>query len=169
MLKEIYLAGGCFWGVEKAFQSLKGITNTTVGYLNGKIENPTYELVKKGNSEFKEAVKIVYDESVIPLNIILKAFFICIDPSQSDGQKGDLGSQYLTGVYYVDENDFKEINDYFNKEKKKYKEFYTELKPLENFYEAEEYHQNYLIKNPHGYCHIQKEEYEKIKNLNQEY
>ena len=168
MLKEIYLAGGCFWGMEKAFKALNGIVDTTVGYANGNISNPTYEQVKTSTTNFRETLKIIYDDEIISLNKILKAYFICIDPSQKDGQKEDIGSQYQTGVYYIDKNDYPIINDYFNIEKSKYNEFYVELKELENFYNAEEYHQDYLTKNPDGYCHISNKEYLEIKRLNEE-
>lgn len=166
MIKEIYFAGGCFWGVEKAFKLLNGVLETTVGYINGNVDNPYYELVKTGTTGFKEAVKVLYDDKLLSLNTLLKAFFICIDPSQKDGQKNDIGSQYLTGVYYTNEEDYKIIKEYFNNETKKYDEFYVELKPLKVFYDAEDYHQDYLDKNINGYCHLNKVEYDNIKKLN---
>lgn len=166
MIKELYFAGGCFWGTQKLFKLLNGVLETKVGYINGDILNPTYEIVKTGTTNFKEAVKVIYDDEIISINKLLKAFFICIDPSQIDGQRHDIGSQYLTGVYYNDEKDYPILLNYFNEEKKKYLNFYTELKPLINFYDAEEYHQDYLDKNPNGYCHITTNEYTKIKELN---
>ena len=98
--------------------------------------------------------------------MIIQAFFLCVDPEQNDGQGPDIGSQYLTGVYYTDDADYEIIRAVFNEEKKKHKEFYTELKKLENFYEAEEYHQKYLDRFPDGYCHISKIEFDKVKTLN---
>lgn len=168
MERVIYLAGGCFWGLEKAFQALNGVKDTEVGYANGNIKDPTYELVKTNTTGFRETVKIIYDDEIISLDKILKAFFICIDPTQNDGQKHDIGSQYLTGVYYTDDSDEEVIREYFLEERKKHPEFYTEYKKLENFYTAEEYHQDYLIKNPGGYCHISKREYEEVRKLNEE-
>ena len=168
MKKEIYLAGGCFWGLEKAFQALNGVLDTTVGYANGIIENPTYEQVKTDTTQFRETVRVIYDDEVLSLSKIMKAFFICIDPTQENRQKEDIGSQYQTGVYYTDVDDLKLISNCFEEEKKKYDEFHVELKPLENFYDAEDYHQDYLIKNPDGYCHITTFEYEAVKSLNDE-
>ena len=165
-MKTVWCAGGCFWGSEKAFRMLDGVTETCTGYANGHTDHPRYEDVCRGDTGFKEAVRITYDPSVTPLSVIIQAFFLCVDPEQSDGQGPDIGSQYLTGVYYADDGDYEIIRAVFNEEKKKHKEFYTELKKLENFYEAEEYHQKYLDRFPDGYCHISKIEFDKVKALN---
>ncbi len=165
--KEIVLAGGCFWGVEKAFSYLDGVIETEVGYANGNIDNPTYELVCENNTGFKEACRIIYDENVISLNKLLKAFFICINPTQRNRQGNDVGSQYQTGVYYIEESDYETIAKYFEEEKKKYTNFFVELDKLKSFYPAEEYHQKYLEKVPNGYCHVSLQEMEMVKALNE--
>jgi peptide methionine sulfoxide reductase msrA/msrB len=167
-MKEIYLAGGCFWGTEKAFKLLSGIISTTVGYANGNTINPTYKEVCTNTTGFKECVKIIYNENEISLKKILKAYFLIIDPEVKNRQKEDIGTQYQTGIYYKDSNDLKDIEEIYNTEKNKHDKFYVELSPLKNFYDAEEYHQDYLDKNPNGYCHITKIEYEKIIKLNNE-
>ena len=165
--KTIYLAGGCFWGTEMVFQSLTGVKETTVGYANGnpEIKDPTYQLVCTDTTGYKEAVKVVYDPEKIALSVILDAYFLCIDPTLKNRQGGDIGSQYQTGVYTEDGETMREAQEYFEEEKKKYPVFYTELEPLAVFYEAEEYHQDYLKKNPGGYCHITKHEMEQVRQL----
>ena len=165
-LKEIYFAGGCFWGTEKAFQSLRGVTDTTVGYANGTVESPSYELVKTDTTGHRETVRVVYDLEVISLEKLLKAFFICIDPTVSNRQGHDIGSQYQTGVYYTDEESGRIAAEAFEEKRRDISPFCVELAPLSCFYDAEEYHQDYLIKNPDGYCHISLEEYDRVRALN---
>ena len=159
----IYLAGGCFWGMEKVFQTLKNVISTEVGYVNGNTINPTYEDVCRANTGYKECVKVIYKDN---LKLILDAYFMCIDPTIKNRQGNDIGNQYQTGIYYVDK--YEEIKEYYEKEKSKYQNFYVELEPLKSFYKAEEYHQNYLNKNPGGYCHITKKELDKVKELNKD-
>lgn len=168
MMKEIYLAGGCFWGMERVFRVLDGVLETTVGYANGTMEHPTYQEVCTDTTGHRETVKVVYDPSVLPLRKLLKAYFLCIDPTQKDQQGNDIGSQYQTGIYTVDDESFAEVTAYAEQEKTKYFRFYTEITPLKQFWPAEDYHQRYLEKNPNGYCHITNEEYELVKQLNQE-
>lgn len=165
-MKEIYLAAGCFWGSEKAFKLLDGVVETMTGYANGTMSNPRYEDVCRGNTGFRETVRVVYDPAAVSLETIMKAYFLCIDPTVANRQGNDIGSQYQTGVYYTDEEDAKLLRDIFEEEKKKYDRFFVELEPLKNFYSAEEYHQNYLDKNPGGYCHITKIEFDAVKALN---
>lgn len=152
----IYLAGGCFWGVENYFQNLKGVTDTEVGYANSKVGSPTYEMVCTGKTFSSETVKVEFNETVLPFEKLLHYFFELIDPTVLNRQGNDIGSQYRTGIYYLPENE--KIKDtilsFKNEIQKKYKDkIVTEILPLENFYNAEEYHQDYLIKNPNGYCH----------------
>ncbi len=155
MNKTIYLAGGCFWGVEAFFESIKGILNTKVGYANGKIQDPTYEKVCSGETGFAEVVFLEYDNKIINLNKILEALFEIIDPTSLNRQGFDSGSQYRSGVFYVDEEDKVVIENFIKKIQQNYnKPIVTEVKKLENFYPAESYHQKYLQKNPNGYCHI---------------
>ena len=151
MEKEIVIAGGCFWGVEKYFSLVKGVTKTTVGYANGKIVNPKYEDLKKGIDNSSEAVKICYNEEISLLEL-LKLFLLVIDPYSLNKQGEDIGEQYRTGVYYINNEDEAIIKDYFNKVLNK--DYKIEVLPLKSFYLAEEYHQKYLDKNPSGYCHI---------------
>ena len=103
MIKTIYLAGGCFWGMERAMQFLDGVVRTTVGYANGNVDDPDYKLVCTDTTGHRETVRVEYDDEQVSLNKILKAYFICIDPTVTNRQGGDIGSQYQTGVYYVDE------------------------------------------------------------------
>ena len=166
MLKEIYLAGGCFWGTEQAFKQLAGVTDTEVGYCNGHTANPTYKEVCTDTTGHRETVKVVYDPDVTSLATIMEAYFLCIDPTIANRQGGDIGSQYQTGVYYSDEGDLPFLSELFAQKKKEYDPFLVELLPLDNFWPAEEYHQDYLVKNPHGYCHITSEEFEQVRKLN---
>ncbi len=154
-MKRIVLAGGCFWGVEEFFSRIHGVTNIEVGYANGRTANPTYEDVCYGNTYFAEVCVIDYDESIISLEEILNKFWGIIDPTALNRQGNDIGSQYRTGVYYVDKLDEEKIRENIEKIQKNYiKKIVTEVKTLENYYRAEEYHQKYLKKNPNGYCHI---------------
>ena len=166
--KTIVLAGGCFWGVEKVFKALDGVVETTTGYANGITENPTYEEVCRNETGYKEAVKVVYQPDIVSLSTIIRAFFLCIDPRQRNRQGNDFGTQYQTGIYYVDENDLAVIKPIYTSERRKYDRFFVELEPLKNFYSAEEYHQDYLDKHPNGYCHITAFEMEEVKKLNQQ-
>lgn len=152
-MKEIYLAGGCFWGVEGYFKQLDGVTKTTVGYANGDSENTSYyELKHTGHAE---TLKLEYDPKIITLDEILAHFFRIVDPTLLNRQGNDIGTQYRSGIYYVDESDLKAINQAIKIEQTKYSSpILTEVQKLENFVVAEEYHQDYLDKNPNGYCHV---------------
>lgn len=155
MEKTIYLAGGCFWGVEKYLSLIPGVQSTEAGYANGKTENPTYEQVCRSNTGHSETVKVTYHADELPLKALLKRFFEVIDPTSINRQGNDTGVQYRTGIYYTDFNDKSEILTALNELQKHYdKPVAVEAVPLENFYPAEEYHQDYLEKNPGGYCHI---------------
>ena len=152
MEKKIYLAGGCFWGVQEYFSRLKGVISSISGYANGKTSNPTYKEVKSQVTGHAETVEIVYDNNLISLAKLLEHYLRFVDPYSINKQGEDEGIQYRTGVYYLDESDKETILDFFNKHLKTgYK---IEVTALSNFYPAEEYHQDYLKKNPTGYCHI---------------
>lgn len=153
-MKKIYFAGGCFWGVERYFQLINDSIKTTVGYGQTTKENPTYEEICANLVEGIETVELEYDENVITLNELLVALFKIINPEQENGQGNDHGFQYQVAIFYQDPSDYKQINDFLINERKKYKEFYVKLEKLESYYLAEELHQNYLTKNPTGYCHI---------------
>lgn len=155
MKKRIVLAGGCFWGVEAYYQRLKGVIDTNVGYANGNIENPTYEQVCQGIATHAEAVEVKYNNDEISLSKILEHYFRMINPFSLNQQGNDIGIQYRTGIYYENELDKELVLEFINnKQKELDKQIMVEIKPLENFYLAENYHQDYLIKNPGGYCHI---------------
>ncbi|KAB3529983.1 peptide-methionine (S)-S-oxide reductase MsrA [Alkaliphilus pronyensis] len=154
-MKEIVLAGGCFWGVEAYFLRLEGVVETEVGYANGSVENPTYQQVCNTNTGHAEVCRIKYDEEKIRLEDILMKFFKIIDPTAVNRQGPDIGHQYRTGIYYTDEADLQVILKVIGDEQSKYsKKIATEVEPLKVYYPAEEYHQKYLEKNPNGYCHI---------------
>lgn len=151
----IYLAGGCFWGAEKYLRAIHGVLSTEVGYANGKTENPTYEDVCRRNTGHAETVKVEYDPAILPLAFLLELYYEAIDPLSLNRQGGDVGTQYRTGVYYVDEADRPVIEHSLNALKARLKQQPAiEFGPLQHFYLAEEYHQLYLDKNPGGYCHI---------------
>lgn len=154
-MKDIYFAGGCFWGIEEYFSRIEGVTDTEVGYANSKVENPSYELVCSGMTDSAETVKIIYDENIISLEDLLEKLFLVIDPTLLNRQGNDIGSQYRTGIYYNEDEDLEIINPYIDSIKNNYKkDILTEVLKIKNFYPAEEYHQDYLKKNPNGYCHI---------------
>jgi peptide methionine sulfoxide reductase msrA/msrB len=153
--KEIWLAGGCFWGVEAYMSKMNGVYEATVGYANGNKENPTYEQVCTGKTGFAETVHVIYDPEKVELRTLLSHFFKIIDPIAKDRQGNDIGSQYRSGIYYKDQKDKAVIDEVVTNIQKKYdKKIATEILPLKNYYLAEEYHQDYLVKNPNGYCHI---------------
>lgn len=163
----LYFAGGCFWGTERIFQMLDGVTDTTVGYANGHTVSPSYEDVCHHDTGFRETVRVTYDPAVLKEETLLDAFFLCVNPAQYHQQGNDIGEQYQTGVYYKDEKLLPVLQKRFDQERKKHQEFYVELQPLQCFYEAEEYHQNYLLKHPDGYCHITRVELDAVKKLNE--
>jgi len=164
-IKNIYLAGGCFWGLEKYLKNIFGVKHTCVGYANGFTENPSYEDVCTKNTGFAETVYVKYDNNAISLGYLLDLFYDAIDPTSVNRQGPDVGSQYRSGIYYTDENDLEIINDSLARLQKKYtKPIAIEVSKLINFYAAEEYHQDYLSKNPNGYCHIDMSKADKIKN-----
>ena len=153
-MNTIYFAGGCFWGTQKFFDQFAGVVATEVGYANGPTENPSYQEVcaKSGHTE---TVRVDYDSRRITLEQLIEYYFMTIDPLSYHRQGADMGIQYRTGIYYVDEADLPVIEACYAKEQERYRQkMEVELQPLENFYTAEDYHQKYLDKNPGGYCHI---------------
>jgi methionine-S-sulfoxide reductase len=165
-MKKIYLAGGCFWGVEHYLSLLNGVKETTVGYANSDIESPSYEDLKAHRSLASETVEVIYKEDAISLKELLEMFFLIIDPTILDQQGHDIGHQYRTGIYYVDQADRDIIKSSLDELSLKYdRPIVTELLPLENFTIAEDYHQDYLIKNPTGYCHVDPRMFEVAKRF----
>jgi methionine-S-sulfoxide reductase len=154
-MKTIYLAGGCFWGVEAYYKKLKGVTDTQVGYANGNYPNPTYQEVCDEKATHAEAVKVVFNEKQITLEKLLEHLFRIIDPTSVNKQGHDEGIQYRTGVYFENKEDETVARKYVQLRQKDYrKSIALEIQPLRGFYDAETYHQDYLDKNPNGYCHV---------------
>ena len=153
-MRTIYLAGGCFWGMQKFFDQFEGVVSTEVGYANGPDAAPTYQDVCR-NSGHAETVRVDYDEERMSLDKLLDMFFLVIDPLSLNKQGEDEGVQYRTGVYYTDEEQLPLLQAAFAAEERKVgASLKVELLPLQNFFPAEAYHQKYLDKNPGGYCHI---------------
>lgn len=162
--KKIYLAGGCFWGVEAYFSKIPGVVSTQVGYANGHGIHPNYKKVTTGNTGFAETVMVEYDPALVSLSELLKHFFEIINPTILDRQGNDVGNQYRTGIYYVNEPDKHVVDRVIEGETQKYAlPIVTEVDALHNFYKAEEYHQKYLDKNPKGYCHVDLSPVEKFQ------
>ena len=152
-MAEIYLAGGCFWGLEEYFSRIEGVEETTVGYANGQVESTNYQLIHQ--TDHAETVHLIYDEKRISLREILLYYFRVIDPLSVNKQGNDVGRQYRTGVYYTDQADKAVIEQVFvEQEKQLGQKIAVELEPLRHYVLAEDYHQDYLKKNPGGYCHI---------------
>lgn len=155
MIKEIYLAGGCFWGAEHFFQQVAGVTSTEVGFANGHTSDPTYKEVYTDTTGYAETVHVRYDNDKVGLKFLLRMFFKTIDPTSLNKQGEDEGTRYRTGIYYTDPADLTSIRTVFDEEQRKVSvPVVVEVGPLQNFYRAEEYHQDYLDKNPDGYCHL---------------
>lgn len=159
--KNIYLAGGCFWGTEHYFKQIEGVTETRVGYANGHTPDPTYKEVYTDTTGYAETVCVRYNPDIVSLEFLLRMFFMAIDPVSLNKQGGDEGTRYRTGIYYTDEGDLPVIEKVFAAEQAKHSEpLAVEKLPLQNFYPAEEYHQDYLDKNPTGYCHLPQQLFE---------
>ncbi|MGP1515807.1 MAG: peptide-methionine (S)-S-oxide reductase MsrA [Bacteroidales bacterium] len=157
-MKEIYFAGGCFWGMEHFFKQIKGVIHTKVGFANGNTDNPSYEEVYTDTTGYAETVKIQYDENKVSLAFLLDMFFHAINPTILNKQGNDEGTRYRTGVYFSNNEDKQKIVEIFLIKQKEYDmPIVTEIEPLKNFYPASEYHQNYLDKHPYGYCHLPSE------------
>lgn len=153
MKKEIYLAGGCFWGLEAYYKTIDGILDTEVGYANGRKEDTNYQIVNI--TDHAETVHIVYDDGIIELKKILEYFYYIIDPFSINKQGNDRGRQYRSGVYTINSEQLKEATGFFSeKQKNADQKIQVEVEMLKNYVLAEEYHQDYLDKNPQGYCHI---------------
>ena len=164
-MKTIYFAGGCFWGLEKLMGLVPGVQDAQSGYANGHKANPTYEEVCRGDTGHREAVRVTYDPAIMGLNDLMRLFYSVIDPTVRDRQAHDIGSQYQTGIYWAEEADRDAVLAYAEQEKGKHSAFYVELGPLTAFWPAEDYHQDYLDKNPQGYCHIGLDAFDRARQL----
>ena len=152
---EIVFAGGCFWGVQEYFSRVPGVVSTETGYAQSAVPNPDYRLVCSGSTGAAEAVKIVFNPEKVSLELLARRLFRIIDPLSVNRQGNDRGTQYRTGIYYADPKQLPVLEKVMAREQEKYsRPLAVELAPLENFYRAEDYHQDYLRKNPGGYCHI---------------
>ena len=165
----IYLAGGCFWGVEEMFRQIPGVLSTCCGYANGTGKaDADYKTVCTGTTGFRETVRVEFDPEALPLDKLLWAYFHIINPSVANRQGNDIGTQYQTGIYWATEDS--ELGAQVERiaEAKRQelvdqrKRFLVEIKPLTNFFAAEDYHQEYLIKNPGGYCHVSRAEMDEV-------
>ncbi len=166
MDKKIYLAGGCFWGTDHLMSLVPGVVATEVGYANSRVEAPSYELVCTGRTGAAETVEVVYDPDKVGLTDLLFLFFKSIDPTSLNRQGNDVGTQYRTGIYYVDPADLPVIEAVTATVARRHtKPLAIEIEPLENFYPAEAYHQNYLYENARGYCHVDRALFTEAKNL----
>lgn len=154
-LEDIYLAGGCFWGLEAYMTRIYGVYDVTSGYANGRTENPKYEDLIYNNSGHAETVHVQYDPERVSLETLLDYYLKVVDPTSLNKQGNDRGEQYRTGIYYIHDEEKALIEKRLAEEQEKYsKPIVIEVEPLKQFYLAEEYHQDYLEKNPNGYCHI---------------
>ena len=155
MMKEIYFAGGCFWGTEHYIRQFEGVTETVTGYANGSLPNPAYEQVYTDRTGHVECVKVTYDPEIISLATLCRLFFRSIDPLLKDRQGNDVGTRYRTGIYWCRDEDRLTVEDvYMEIQSRHDSPLMTEKCRLECFFPAEEYHQDYLQKNPSGYCHL---------------
>ena len=160
-MKEIYLAGGCFWGTEHFFKQIKGVVQTEVGFANGHTVNPTYKEVYTDTTGYAETVRIAYDPQVATLEFLLNMFFKAIDPTSLNKQGHDEGTRYRTGVYFTDDADLPVIRKVFAEQQALLPHpIVVEVEPLRQFYPADESHQDYLDKHPDGYCHLPLELFE---------
>ena len=159
-MAEIYLAGGCFWGLEEYFSRISGVLQTSVGYANGQVETTNYQLIKE--TDHAETVQVIYDEKAVSLREILLYYFRVIDPLSVNQQGNDRGRQYRTGIYYLDEEDLPTIYGLVQEQERMLgRKIAVEVEKLRHYILAEDYHQDYLKKNPGGYCHIDVRDAEK--------
>ncbi|MCL2559474.1 MAG: peptide-methionine (S)-S-oxide reductase MsrA [Turicibacter sp.] len=156
-LRTIYLAGGCFWGTDAYMARVHGVAETESGYANGNVPLPvTYEEVYTDQTGYAEVVKVVYDTTRTSLAIVLDEFFSITNPTTLNKQAEDEGTRYRSGIYYIDEVDIPEIKAAISRVQTRFPEpVVTTIEPLANYQPAEAYHQDYLEKNPNGYCHVQ--------------
>lgn len=157
----IYLAGGCFWGIEYLMETMPGVIDVKSGYANGRGEKwAKYDTILETDTAFRETVRVVYDPEKTSTEALLLAYFSVIDPTVQNRQGWDFGYQYQTGIYYTNDKIKETIERIAAIERSYVTDFYVEIGPLLNFFDAEDDHQNYLANNPNGYCHIPLEEIE---------
>lgn len=162
---DIYLAGGRFWALQKLFDCLRGVIDTTCGYANGHVEHPSREQVESDATGARETVHVVYDPAAVSLDTVLYAFFSVINPTVSNAQGKDKGTRFQTGIYFTDDASGQTARRIAATEEFRYRAIATEVKPLESFYEADEGQQRYLDKNPDAPCRISEVAFERVSNL----
>lgn len=163
------MAGGCFWGTQHLFSLVPGVVSTTAGYANSIVENPSYRHVCTGQTGAAETVRVDYDDTKVGLSDLLMLYFKSIDPLSVNRQGGDVGTQYRTGIYYVDPADVSVIETQLaTLQRRHHQPLAIESGQLKNFYPAEDYHQKYLEKNPGGYCHVDPTLFREAKNLHRD-
>jgi methionine-S-sulfoxide reductase len=163
-MKKIVFAGGCFWGIQAYFKKVKGVLKTEVGYIDGSTDNPTYQDVLRGSGH-TEAMYLEYDENKTTLKLLMDHLFNIIDPTSINRQGNDIGINYRSGVYCYSEEDLSFVQSYIKEAASDYKKpIAVEVKMARDFYSAEDYHQDYLHKNPGGYCHINLNKIFEIQN-----
>lgn len=166
MNKKIYLAGGCFWGTDRLMSLVPGVTATVVGYANSRVPSPSYQMVCTGDTGAAETVQVTYDPDLVGLSDLLFLYFRSIDPLSLNRQGGDCGTQYRTGIYYTEPEDIPVIEAVVATVQRRHSEpLAVEVMPLVNFYPAEDYHQDYLVKNPAGYCHVNPALFAEARNM----
>ncbi len=166
-MSEIYLAGGCFWGTQHYLRQINGVIDTCAGYANGNTDNPTYKEVYTDTTGYAETVRVEYNPDIISLELLLSLYFDSIDPTSLNKQGGDEGTRYRTGIYYTSTADLPTIRKVYAEVEERIGEpLAVEVEPLRGFYPAEEYHQDYLINNPGGYCHLPKALFEYAHKAN---
>lgn len=159
----VYFAGGCFWGTEHMMSLVPGVIDVSSGYANGTVDNPDYQTVVAGKTGHRETVKVIYNPDMVSLQELVALFFSSIDPTVENRQGNDVGTQYQTGIFYDNDRDGDIIKALALQEKTKHSAFMVEIAPLTSFWEAEDYHQDYLVKNPGGYCHLGPDDFERAR------
>ena len=167
MTKTIFLAGGCFWGVQHYLKQINGVLETQTGFANGNTENPDYEQVYTDRTGYAETVRVVFDPDILPLRKLLDLYFLCIEPTSVNRQGEDEGTRYRTGIYYIDPEDCPVINEVFRQVQHGYSNpLAVEGEALRAFFPADESHQDYLDKHPDGYCHLPAALFEMARRAN---
>ena len=167
MTKTIFLAGGCFWGVQHYLKQINGVLETQTGFANGNTENPDYEQVYTDRTGYAETVRVVFDPDILPLRKLLDLYFLCIEPTSVNRQGEDEGTRYRTGIYYIDPEDCPVINEVFRQVQHGYSNpLAVEVESLRAFFPADESHQDYLEKHPDGYCHLPAALFEMARRAN---
>ena len=169
MTKEIYLAAGCFWGAEHYLKQIRGVVFTQTGFANGHTERPTYKEVYTDTTGYAETVLVRFNDEILPLRLLVELYFRSIDPTSLNRQGEDEGTRYRTGIYYTSADDLPVIQAVYEAEAAKHdKPLCVELLPIQSYWPAEEYHQDYLDKNPSGYCHLPKALFDFARQANSE-